>query len=397
MNNILKEAESLQNEIIKHRRYIHKLAEVDMELPKTTKYVMDELRKLGYEPKEICQSGVVALVGNRNAKKTFLLRADMDALPIKEETEHEFKSNTGNSHACGHDTHVAMLLGAAKVLKQNEDQLKGQVKLMFQPAEETIRGAKAMVEAGVLENPKVDAGMMIHIFSGMGPKSGTVVIGSGGPAMAGVEIFSINVIGKGCHGANPHQGIDAIHALSKIHTGLHSIQAREINPAATVALTIGKICAGDAPNVIADAGSMEGTLRTFDPDVRKFVKERMIQISESIGKAYRADASVEFSVSCPVTMNDDKLTNDVGKYAVNLFQDGSVIVNSDFFPLSGSEDFAFISAEIPAVVVCLAAGSQEEGYKFPMHHPKVTLDETYLYKGSAMYANTAIEWLKENV
>ncbi len=214
---ILDEAKALENVIVQHRRYIHEHAEMHLDLPVTSAYVSEKLTQMGYTPQRLGSSGIVAIAGGKKPGKVFLLRADMDALPIDEENDLPFKSNSGAMHACGHDMHTAMLLGAAKLLKDHEEELEGTVKLMFQPAEETLAGAQMMIENGVLENPKVDAAMMIHVMPAMPMPAGTVVFMDPKGSYAAADWFKVSVTGKGCHGAMPDMGIDPLNVLSHIH------------------------------------------------------------------------------------------------------------------------------------------------------------------------------------
>ena len=294
MNNILKEANALQEVIVRDRRYFHKNAEIGHDLPITTEYVLKRLREMGYEPELITDSAIVALVGGKKPGKTFLIRADMDALPIVEENDLEYKSQTKNMHACGHDTHTAMLLGAAKILKDHEDEIEGTVKLMFQPAEEQLSGAKSMIEAGVLENPKVDAATMIHIFSGLPVPAGTLIIPKGGYVSSSGDMFHIDVNGKGGHGAMPQDSVDPLNVISHIHTALQEIIARELSPSSTAVITIGQLHGGNAANIIPDTAFMEGTIRAFDNDERVFMKKRVVEVANSIAAAFRATANVEY-------------------------------------------------------------------------------------------------------
>ncbi len=396
MKNLLAEGKKIQEELRRHRRVVHQFAEVGLELPKTTKYVMDELRRLGYTPKEICNSGVVATIGEPNQGKTFLLRADMDALPIREESTLDFRATNGHAHACGHDMHTAMLLGAAKLLKQREGELKGQVKLMFQPGEEIFEGAKAMINAGVLKDPDVDVAMMIHVFSGLPPKGGTVLIGKEGACMASVDFFKILVKGKGCHGAFPDTGVDPINVLAKIHTALQSINAREISYNETICLTVGQLHAGNTANVIPDQGFLEGSLRTFNHGTRKFVKDRLNEIAQGVAAAFRAKVEVNFLRGCDAMVNDLEVSEDIARYITELLGEEYVQARSNFFPLPGSEDFSLVAAAVPSVMVALSVGSPDEGYVYPPHHPKVEFDESYLYIGAAIYMACAVRWLKDH-
>lgn len=401
MKNILKDSKALQNSIVAHRRYIHKNAEVNMDLPLTTKYVMNKLKEMGYEPKEICKAGIVAIAGGKKPGKTFLLRADMDALPIKEETDLPFKSENGNMHACGHDMHTAMLLGAAKLLKNHEDEIEGSVKLMFQPAEETTKGAKSMIEAGVLENPKVDAAMMLHVFTGIPAPAGLTLIPNAGVGTSAADIFTIKVHGKGGHGAMPNVTVDPLNILSHIHIALQAINARELPSGDNAVLTVGIINGGDAANVIPDTASLSGTIRTYSKENREFIKKRIEEISKGIAATFRGSAEIEYPMECPSTINDGKLVEQYAEYNKMLLEPDFIVSTSDFAggllaKMAGSEDFAYLSELVPSVMGLLSASSKDGTFKYPQHHPKAFFSEEPLYIGAAMYANTAIEWLKSN-
>lgn len=396
-HNLSTEAEALKDTLIRHRRAIHAHAELHDELPFTTEYVMSELRAMGYEPQEICPSGIVALVGKKKGK-TFLLRADMDALPMVEENTLPFKSTNGNMHACGHDLHTAMLLGAARLLKDHEDDLEGQVKLMFQPAEETLFGAKAMIEAGVLENPSVDAAMMIHVMAGFPIPTGSVLIPQGGVLSAAADWFRINVQGKGGHGAMPNTAVDPLHVMSHIHIGLQEILSRELAPGENAALTIGQMHGGTTSNVIPDTAFLSGTARTFGEETRSFVKQRLQEISTGIASTYRASAEVIFERGCPSLVVDKALSDQVRGFAKDLMAPEQIIDPAaiGFSKMSGSEDFAYVSMEVPSIMAILAAGSQEDPAGYPIHHPKVMFDEAALPIGAALYAHVAMAWLKRH-
>ena len=225
MNKFMEQAIAIKDDIVEYRRVIHSNPEVGAELPKTKAYVMDKLREFGYEPEEICESGIVATIEGSKPGKTFLLRADMDALPMAEATDCDFKATNGAMHSCGHDMHTAMLLGAAKLLRQNQDEIEGTIKLVFQPDEEGFTGAKKMIEAGVLQNPKVDAAMAMHVNSGT--PSNLVVCGLG-TSIGGCNRFRIVVKGTGCHGALPETGVDPINIAAHIFLAIQEITSREI-------------------------------------------------------------------------------------------------------------------------------------------------------------------------
>lgn len=400
MKSLMMEAEKIQETIAKHRRFIHENAEIDMDLPITANYVKTQLKAMGYEPKEICQSGIVATVGKKKDGKTFLLRADMDGLPIKEENDLPFKSKTDYMHACGHDLHAAMLLGAAQLLKDHEDEINGQVKLMFQPAEETFSGANEMIKAGVLENPKVNAAMMIHVGSGMPIKPGTVMVMGHGVIQAASDWFKITVQGKGCHGAMSNMGVDPLNVLTHIYLSLQNINAREVAPGEISVITIGEMHGGNTGNIIPDTAYMQGTIRVFDEKNRVFIKERIESISKNIAESFRASATVEFFRGCPSNVNDQKISNQVNGYIKNFVGDSNFLDMTKIpefnKPNTASEDFAYIAQNVPSISIFLASGSSMDGYKYPAHHPKVTFDESRLYVGAGIYAHSALEWLNNN-
>lgn len=394
MKNLLQEAKKLQNFMVENRRYLHENAEIHVDLPLTSKYVTSKLREMGYEPQEICKSGIVAIAGGKKPGKTFLLRADMDALPIVEETDLAFKSKTNNMHACGHDMHTSMLLGAAKLLKEHEDEIEGQIKLMFQPAEETGAGAKNMLEAGVLQNPKVDAAMMIHVITGMPIPSGTVVVSSAGAVTSASDTFTVTVNGKGGHGAMPQLTIDPLNIISHIHIALQAINSRELTPSDNAVLTVGQIHGGNAVNVIPDTAFLAGTVRTYNKENREFIEKRINEISTGIASTFRASSTVEYIHGSSSVINDAELIKQFINYS-NLILDPYKVVNMAE-KNSASEDFGFVSELVPSLMVVLSAGSSEDKYKYPQHHPKAMFDENCLYTGAALYANMAMEWLKNN-
>jgi len=400
MKNVVNEAMGIQSDLVGYRRFLHQNAEIGMELPMTTDFVKAELTKMGYEPQEICQSGVVATVGGKKPGKVILLRADMDALPVTEETEETFKSSNGNMHACGHDFHTTMLLGAAKLLKQREDEIEGTVKLMFQPAEEILQGAKAMVNAGILENPKVDAAVMIHVMTGFPMPSGTIILPDPGPSSAASDWFEIKIQGKGGHGAMPNTTIDPLNVLSHVHIALQSINSREITPTDSAVVTVGMMKGGKTSNVIPDTAEMHGTIRTFSKENREFIPERVKDIAEGTARTFRAQAEVNIIKGCPSMVNDQSVLESTREALVESFGAELVISMSDLMPgggkIMGSEDFSFVSNEVPSLMMSLATGNSNDGYIYPMHHPKARFDESALYKGAAAYANSAMYWLSNN-
>lgn len=396
----LNDAKEIENEIIENRRFLHSHAETGFELIETVAFVKEKLQEIGCECTDCGKGGVVALIGKGESDSVFLLRADMDALPIKEKSDLGFSCDTGNMHACGHDMHTAMLLGAAKILKKHESEIKGTVKLMFQPAEETLSGARNMIENGVLKNPDVNGSMMIHVLAGFPIKSSTVIIPNAGVGAPAADYFTINIQGKGCHGSTPHLGIDSLSVAAHILLGLQEISARELGVADEALLTIGSLHGGTAGNVIADTAVMQGSLRAFDDKIRDKIKKRLTEISESIGNAYHAKITVTFGSGCPTLINDEDLVKEVEKNTKELLG-AELVVNSSTFGdenthRGGSEDFSYVSKEVPTIMLGMAAGEPEKGFQYHQHHPKVTFDEEVLKIGSAVMAYNAFKWLEDN-
>ena len=391
MENVFKIAKKYEQEIIENRRFLHAHAETGFALTQTVAFVKQKLQEMGYTPQDCGKSGVVATIGKSDGRGAFLLRADMDALPIREKTGLTFACKTGAMHACGHDMHTAMLLGAARILKENERKLTGQIKLLFQPAEEKLEGAKNMIEAGVLTAPRVRGAAMLHVLTNIPLSCGTLVVSSAGVTAPAADYFSVEVQGKACHGSSPQNGVDALLCAAHIVLALQGISAREISVASPAVLTVGKLSAGVAGNAIADFASMQGTLRAFDEDVRAQVKKRLQEISLGIAKSFRAKANVRFESGCPSLLNDKEVSKNAERALRQLLGEKSVFTSAELGGgvaqrNGGSEDFAYISREVPSVMIALAAGNSDEGYAYPLHHPKVQFDERALVVGAAAYA-----------
>lgn len=384
MKEILENVQGLKESLTKDRRIIHQNPEIGFELPKTTAYVMERLKELGYEPKEISKSAVVATVGT--GFKTILLRCDMDALPVKEVAEVPYKSCNDNSHVCGHDMHTAMMLGAAEVLKNHEADLKGTVKLMFQPAEEFGLGAKAMIEAGVLNG--VDAAMALHVKPDLEPGK---VLYTKGTCTAAMDSFIIEVQGKGAHSSTPHLGVDPLIIVNTIYTLLNTLIGREVDPFETATLTVGKMGGGTMSNIIPETATLEGSLRCFNPEVRDYVVKRMYEIIDTITKLMRGSYSIKSQIATPATQNDTALCEELHKYIGQVIGEENVIIQSK--PFTGTEDMAYISEKVPTMLAWLGAG--HEG-NYALHNPNIFLDETAMPYGVAVLVNSAISWLQNN-
>ena len=390
-NLFLNRAKQLEEEIRWNRRAVHSYAEVGLDLPQTTALVAEKLRSFGLDPQP-CGPGIVALVGKpAGAGKAFLLRADMDALPMREVTGLPFAADNGNCHSCGHDCHTAMLLGAAKLLKEREAELEGTVKLMFQPGEEQLAGAKAMVEAGVLEGPKVDAAMAIHLSVGL-PDShtGAVQYVRGTAANSG-DMVRITVKGFGTHGSTPQLGVDAISVAAHIVVALEEVIAREISTTEGSVMIVGKIEGGDTCNTVSGHCVMEASIRATTHERRAFLKKRIKEVSEGTAQVYRAEAEVEFVSGMPPLVNDVPTCDELASYCAKVVPEEKVQAVP---PSSGTEDFTYVAQYVPSCYLNLGAGSIDEGHQCSMHNPGMVPEESVLPTGAALYAQCALDWLK---
>lgn len=404
-NTVLEEIEQYKGSIIEDRRFLHTHPGTGFDIGETIDYVEKRLIDMGYSPKRCGKSGLVAIAKGSKPGKTFLIRCDMDALPIKEEALVEFASKNGCMHACGHDMHTSMMLGAARFLKNHEKEINGTIKLMFQPAEEIFEGSKDMIDAGLLKNPDVDAALMIHVMAGMPFAPGTVIVSDKGVSAPAADYFEIIVKGVGCHGSMPNTGVDPLNAAAHILIALSEINSRELAMGEKAVLTIGTMNAGTAANAIPDSVCMGGSIRTFDETTRSFIKERLVDISTGIAKSFRASAAVTFGSGCPTLINDKDLSVCMDGYVKELLGKDHAFSVEELNAASGggsssksagSEDFAYISHEVPSIMLALAAGQPDKGYRYPQHHPMVKFDEEALTKGSAVYAYTALRWLEEH-
>ena len=382
-------AKELQAEMIDIRRRLHQNAEIGFDLPNTVSLVMNKLREYGYKPVQICEGGIVASVGPTG--KTVLLRADMDALPMQEESGLPFACTTApHAHTCGHDLHTAALLGTAKMLKESESALAGTVKLVFQPAEEILRGAERMVQSGVLEYPNVDIAFAAHVTPRYA--TGQIALRSG-VAMAACYGFRIHIKGYSAHGCYPEQSISPINIAAHIYLALQELIAREADPTKTAVLTVGSLHSGNMPNTIPGEAVMEGTLRTFDQTLIDFLIQRMNQVVEKTAEVFRGEAHIEVLWNVPVVYNDPALAEDVCRYYSGAFH---MQAKEDAL-IAGSEDFAFISQKVPAVDLYIGATQEDKLTSFyPAHHPKIVFDEGVLPYSAALNAEVAVRWLQEH-
>lgn len=386
---IIKETKLLE-ELISIRRHLHQNPEVGMALPITKNFVWQKLVEYGYEPKACGKMGITCTIGQ--GENVFLLRADMDALPLMEDTDLSFRSRNGAMHACGHDMHTTMLLGAAKILKEREMELKGTVKLLFQPGEEILQGAKDCLEDGLLDNPKVNAGAMIHVFPFKNLPVKNVLVAPVGTFMASADWFEIKVAGVGSHGSMPEVSIDPINVATKIYDALQTLSAREISSAERFVLTIGEFVGGTpgSSNVIPNSAYMKGTLRTIKEEVRQQIKKRMVEISAAIGQAFGAQVTVDFTNGCCSNEVDQDVTATIKTRLEKVFPSNILQQAPLAVPMMGSEDFGEISHRIPTTTLFITAADTE----LMLHNPKIVLDENILEFGANVYVEAALAFLE---
>ncbi|PKK40071.1 N-acetyl-L,L-diaminopimelate deacetylase [Clostridiaceae bacterium JG1575] len=389
----LKQALMSQNpEIIRHRRALHQIPEVGLSLPKTAAYVCSALAKLQI-PYECLVEGnaVVGVISGDHPGPTLALRADMDALPIREETGRSFASQNGAMHACGHDAHTAMLLGAAQYLKAHSSELFGSVKLLFQPGEEYPGGAKPMIDAGCLSNPKVDRVLGLHaghIHDAL--PSGTLGFKIG-QTMASMDRIALTLEGTGCHGAYPHMGQDLILTASELVVALQRIVAREINPTHPAVVSLCRIQGGQSQNILPNRVDLEGTVRSTHGADRTFLARRIEEIARYTAAAAGVQCHFTYDWKYPPLHNDEIVTKEVYASAKKIFSDDELVLLQD--PIMGGEDMAFFLEKVPGTFVFLANPAPIDGVIWPHHHPKFDLAEDALWKGSALFCQAALDYL----
>ena len=383
----------IQQELVEMRRDLHKIPEFGGELPKTKAYIINKLNEWGIPYTENkTDSGLTAKIKGGKEGKTVAFRADMDALLIKEGTGVEYASEyDGLMHACGHDAHVTMLLGAGKILNENKADLAGSVKLIFQTDEENSGGAKRSIAEGAMEG--VDAVFGTHIGSIISPKipSGTVIC-TPGYVMASNDKYVIKVKGYGCHGSTPEKGVDPINIAAHIVINLQEIIAREVSAVKPAVQTIGKIQAGDTYNIIPSEVIIEGTMRTLDDEVRQYMVKRIVEIAETTAKTFRGEAEVEIFWGTPPVKNDAAMAALACECAKEIVGAENVIESVEA-PNMGSEDFAYFVKEAPGAFIFLSSANPEKGTDVPHHNPKFNIDEDVLWNGSALFVKIAEKFL----
>ncbi len=385
---LLQEIKTTEPQTIQWYRELHQMPELELELPNTIVYVCGKLAAMGIDYTVLPRGcGITALIGQ--GKPCIGIRADMDALQVKEDTGLPFASTNGCMHACGHDGHMAMLLTAAKVLKAHEAELKGSVKLIFQAAEENLMGAKAMIEAGCLENPQVDYMLALHagIMCGDGYASGDLVVPEGA-AFFSSDSFRVRVLGQGGHAASPQAAIDPIVTAARIVDAFQTLVSREVKPAIPAVVSVTHIHSGNETyNVIPDEALLMGGVRTIDPQVRAFLKQRLQEVAKSTAAVMRAQAEAEFVAGCPALINDEAVTEQVFKALAAVFPDSAKLKKEGN---SGSEDASYYFEKVPGCYFFLSSYKAIDGEVHPHHNSKFCLDETVLWKGAAALAEAAV-------
>ena len=388
---ILRESNAIRDWIVERRRTLHRHPELMYQEVRTSQLVRDTLDELGISYKyPLAETGVVATLGNGNGP-CVALRADMDALPIHEEADVSFRSEVdGKMHACGHDCHTSMLLGAARLLKEMEADIQGTVKLLFQPAEEGGAGGRRMRDEGALESPRVDRIFGLHVW----PTIPTGTVGAReGVFLAAAGSLKITVHGVGGHAAMPNLGVDPVVTAAKVVTELQTIVSRETDPLDSAVISITTLRAGEAYNVIPESVTMTGTIRALTMPTLKQLQQRVEQVTTHIASANRCTAEVEFpGHDYPPTLNDGDCWRLAQQLGADLLGESAV---QHLPPVMGGEDFAFYTEEVPGCFVGLGVRNEEQGASYYVHHPKFKVDEDALPLGTALHVGFALRSLKE--
>ncbi len=391
MIDVKKKAQGMNDQIVQWRRSLHQIPEIGMDTPKTEKFILEQLQALGVD--EILygggRRGIVAHIRGKKPGKVLGIRADYDGLNMTEETGLPFAATNGNMHACGHDAHAAILLGTAKLLLDLRDELSGTVKLIFQPSEEDGRGAPAMIEDGVLDNPALDGIIGLHTGSlWKGFRSGEAGYRFGA-LMAASDWFTVTFHGRGGHGATPHLTVDPVAMACQAVNLLQQIVSRETSPLDSAVVTVGTISGGTMRNIIAENCIIGGTFRSFSPEVRSHLTERVARICEDTAKVLRGTASVDFTYGPPPVINDKGMTEKMKTAMEDVLGEDKVREVEE--PTMGAEDMAFFLEKVPGSFFFLPA-TYGDDRDYPHHHPKFDVNEDVLWIGSAVMTRFALSW-----
>ncbi|MGL5077410.1 MAG: M20 metallopeptidase family protein [Waterburya sp.] len=384
------EIRNLQSSLVEWRRKLHQKPELGFQEHITAQFIQQKLEEWQIPHQTaIAKTGIVATIKSNSPGKILAIRADMDALPIQEANEVPYRSqHDGKMHACGHDGHTAIALGTAYYLAQHRDNWAGTVKIIFQPAEEGPGGAKPMIEAGVLHNPDVDAIIGLHLWNNL--PLGTIGVRSGA-LMAAVECFRCQILGKGGHGAMPHQTVDSIVVASQIVNALQTIVSRNVNPLDAAVVTIGEFHAGTALNVIADTANLSGTIRYFDSKLETLISQRLEAIISSICQMHGADYKLDHWQLYPPTINDSAIAELVRSVAAEVVETPIGVVPE--CQTMGGEDMSFFLQQVPGCYFFLGSANPEQGLAYPHHHPRFDFDETALGMGVEIFVRCVEQFL----
>jgi amidohydrolase len=374
--------QALHTDLVEWRRNFHKYPELGFKEYLTSEFVARKLQEWGIDHKTgIAKTGIVATIPGKQPGPVLAIRADMDALPIQEENDVEYRSHHhGIMHACGHDGHTAIALGTAKYLAENPQDFCGAVKIIFQPAEEGPGGAKPMIAEGVLENPTVDAIIGLHLWNNL--PVGTVGVRSG-PLMAAVEQFCCTIQGKGGHGAMPHQTTDSILVASQVVQALQTIVARNVDPLEAAVVTVGKFHAGNAHNVIAERAELAGTVRYFNPKLEPIIRQRFEQIVAGVCQSQGANYHLDYWQLYPSVVNDPAIADLVRSCAIQVVETPAGIVPE--CQTMGGEDMSFFLKAVPGCYFFLGSANSAKNLAYPHHHPRFNFDESVLSKGVEIF------------
>ena len=373
--------------IIEKRRYFHMNPEPSFNEYNTSKVIQEELTKIGIPFEIFAKTGIIATIKGKSSGKTVLLRADMDALEVCEKNNVSYKSQKeGLMHACGHDGHIAMLLGAAHVLNEIKNDISGEIKLFFEPAEEVAKGAKTVIEESKITD-FIDAAFAIHLWQGI--PVGKISLESGA-RMAAADMFSIKVKGKSGHGSMPHETIDAVVVASAIVMNLQHLVSRNTNPLDTLVVTVGKLTAGTRYNIIAGEALLEGTIRSFSDEVWKKVPEQIERVVKNTAAAYDAEAEIDLVRATPPLVNNQDISNILKISAEKLYGE-EVVTKYEKTP--GGEDFAYFTQVVPGALAFVGIRNDEKGINSPHHNETFDMDEEALEMGANLYAQFAIDFL----
>ncbi len=388
MTDFRQEAEIIFDELVHYRRDFHRYPELGFQETRTAGIVAESLSSMGLKVQAgIGKTGVIGLLEGLRDGPTVLLRFDMDALPVEEENEVDYASQTiGLMHACGHDGHMAVGLGVARVLAGYRNQIAGKVKFLFQPAEEGLGGALAVMADRALENPKPDVAMALHLWNNI--PIGQIRVTTG-PTMAASSIFTLTVKGKGGHGAAPHKSVDPILAAAHIVAALQSIVSRNVDPLQSVVVTVGQISAGTTFNVIPEEAELKGTVRSYNNELHRLAYRRLLEMAQNMAAAFRCSATMETVAIVPTVVNASEPAAAVREAATAIVGEENVIVGQTM----EAEDMGFILEEVPGCYFFVGSANDEIGLNYPHHHPRFDFDERAMIYGVATMAQATAHYV----